>query len=146
MRINGFTLIEIIIVIAIVGIIASFGLFISMDFYRGYAFLSEQKIAVSVLQKARNQAMSNINQLPHGVHFESNKYVIYGCLNFVGCSDTQDIQLQPTMFIKPPPPADILFTQLSADSTATSFILSNGSKEATITVSNIHHYAFRCSS
>lgn len=84
---SGFTLIEILVVMAIFIIIAGFALFVSMDSYRGYSFRSERDTAVIVLQKARSQAMSNScvgscsgnDGLKHGVHFDSvgNQYVIF---------------------------------------------------------------------
>ena len=51
---KGFTLVEILIAIALLIVILSLGLFISFDFYKNYAFRSEKNIIVSILQKARN--------------------------------------------------------------------------------------------
>jgi prepilin-type N-terminal cleavage/methylation domain-containing protein len=76
---GGFTLIEIIIVVGLLAIIAGFGLFLSMDSYRGYVFHAEQNLAISVLQKARSQAIVNIDQQPHGVYLDlaGKQYIIF---------------------------------------------------------------------
>src|SRR5438105_2008049 len=94
----GFTLIEIIIAIAILAIILTLGLFISFDFYKSYAFRSEKNIIVSVLQKARGQALNNINQARHGVSFQSGQYIIFECkfatpqcTDYTGADTSKDI-------------------------------------------------------
>ena len=136
---RGFTLIEVVIGIGLIGLIAGLGLFLGWDFYRGFAFLSEQKIVVSVLQKARNQAMNNINEKPHGVHFETGCYIIFeNAYDGTGCngSTNEVIAVSPTMSVKTPLPADIIFTQLSGDSTETDFVLTNGIREVIISVAN----------
>ncbi len=76
---NGFTLIEILITMGIMVIIFTIGLFFTLDMYKTYTFHSEQSLAVSVLQKARSQAMANIDELPHGVFLDTanNQYVIF---------------------------------------------------------------------
>lgn len=74
---SGFTLIELLVVIAIFSIVATFGLFLSMDFYRTYnSNIAITKI-VSVLSKARAQSLANINQKEHGVHVQDNKYIVF---------------------------------------------------------------------
>ncbi len=78
-RDKGFTLVEILVVIALFSIILWFGLFVGFDFYKNYSFRSEESVIVSVLQKARNQSLNNINQTRHGVHFEQGQYIIFEC-------------------------------------------------------------------
>lgn len=74
---KGFTLIELVIVIAIFSIVATFGLFLSMDFYRTYnSNIAITKI-VSVLSKARAQSLANINEKEHGVHIDEGKYILF---------------------------------------------------------------------
>ena len=134
---RGFTLIEVVITVGLIAIIASLGMFLSFDFYRGFAFLSEQKTIISILQKARNSAMSNINEKPHGVHFEPSCYIVFeGIYDGSGCDDTthEVIIVQPTMSIVPPLPPDVIFGQLGANASATAFTLTNGLKSATISI------------
>jgi prepilin-type N-terminal cleavage/methylation domain-containing protein len=76
---NGFTLIEFLVAMAIMAIIFSMGLFFSLDSYRGYSFRSERNLAITVLQKARSQAIANVDQQPHGVHVDAagKQYIIF---------------------------------------------------------------------
>ncbi len=76
---NGFTLVEILITIAILAVIFSLGVFISLDFYKSFSSRSERDTIVSILQKARGQALANIDQLKHGVHFSTipTQYILF---------------------------------------------------------------------
>src|SRR6266478_725777 len=74
---EGFTLVEIMIAVAIFMMLLGFGLIISMDFYRSYSFNSERNIALAVLRKARTEAMVNLDQAPHGVHITATQYTIF---------------------------------------------------------------------
>ena len=74
---QGFTLIEIVVVLGILVVLSALGLFVSMDMFRGNSLHAEKNMVVSILQKARSRAMNNINEEPHGVHFESGQYVIF---------------------------------------------------------------------
>lgn len=71
------SLIEIIIVIAILVMMIGFGAVFSSDFYKGYIFRAQQKLLVSALQKARSQAFSNLEQTSRGVRVENDRYVIF---------------------------------------------------------------------
>ena len=68
---SGFTLIEILVVSAIITVLASLGLLMSFDVYRGFSFHSEVSTVASLLMRARSRSLANINQIPHGLHFES---------------------------------------------------------------------------
>ncbi len=122
----GITLIEIVVVIGLLAIIASLGVIVSMDFYRGYAFASERNIMVSVIEKARNQSLSNINGNEHGVRFDGNDYILFEGpgpgLTYASRQPGLDQVISPQYNVKicitPPPsdtPIDIIFTQLNGD-------------------------------
>ncbi len=126
-RNNGFTLIELLVVIALIIVISSIGMLLSLDFYRTYAFKSESDIIISMLQKARNQSLSNINQKPHGIHFETGKYVLYQGSSY-NAADTNNLVVTsaPTVSATATP-TNILFDQLTGSATAGSITLtSNG--------------------
>lgn len=135
---KGFTLVEILIAVVILVVIFSFGLFISFDFYKSYSFHSEKSTIVSILQKARNQSLNNINESRHGVHFSAIPlhYILFecssSCVSYPG-SASSDIIIDPSYGISiTDTPIDIVFDQLSG-----SCVSSNcSSGEATITVSD----------
>ncbi len=74
---GGFTLIEMIIAIAILVFIFSFGIFISINSYKGYIFRSEKAVVVSILERARSRALNNMFETSHGVCFVSPNYIIF---------------------------------------------------------------------
>lgn len=82
---RGFTLLEIIVVMALIVIITGFGLIVNFDDYRGYSFRNERDTVAGVLQKARSQAVNNMcfgagctDGKPHGVYFGiPGQYVIF---------------------------------------------------------------------
>src|SRR3989344_3331593 len=100
---RGFTLVEILIVVAILVVIFSFGLFISFDFYKSYSFHSEKSTIVSILQKARNQSLNNINESRHGVHFSASplQYIIFECNPGVLCTDYSEADTSKDIIIEP---------------------------------------------
>lgn len=81
---RGFTFIELLIVIGIFVVIAGLGLFMSVNAFRGYLHRSERDIIVSILARARSEAMNNICVGPlctdgqmHGVCFNAPSYIIF---------------------------------------------------------------------
>jgi prepilin-type N-terminal cleavage/methylation domain-containing protein len=127
---QGFTLIEILVVMAIFVLIAGFALVVSMDSYRSHNFKSEQDLLVAVLLKARSQAMNNINQLPHGVYIPitHDKYSL-----FQGSTCTSGIDF-PVSKGFTPSASCIVFTQLSGATAATSITLTDNTTNKVFTI------------
>lgn len=130
---RGFTLIEIIIVVALFSALVSFGLFMSMETYRGTLFRSERSIVVSALEKARSRALANMYQTPWGVCFVAPNYVI-----FRGTSCAPDLETNETIPANAANPAifsaPIVFSQLAATTTGGSVTLAQDGRTTTITV------------
>ena len=82
---KGFTLIEILIVIAIVGLVLSFGMGIDLSAFRRNTFQAEEATIVSVLERARSRAMANLSDDAHGVCYVDPNYVIFE--EDDGCND-----------------------------------------------------------
>jgi prepilin-type N-terminal cleavage/methylation domain-containing protein len=113
---KGFTMIEVLISLAILLVIFSLGLFVSFDFYRSYALRSEKSTIISALQKARNQSLNNINQNKHGVHFDTNGYTIFEGSTFAGSTNTTLIPMGYNVSVAGVP-FDVVFDQLTGQST-----------------------------
>lgn len=115
---QGFTLLEILIVMGIMTVILGWGLFLSFDFYKSYAFAAEKEAMSVILQKARNQAMSNINQKPHGVHVADNgKYIIFEGLVY-DAHDPSNFSIDASYAVSilaPSLPFDVVFEPLSGN-------------------------------
>jgi prepilin-type N-terminal cleavage/methylation domain-containing protein len=127
---KGFTLIEMLVALAVLAVVIKLGLILSLDFYKGTSYRSEKDVIISVLQKARSQSMNNIDQVRHGVHFTTDplQYRVFQCDEGIspqcdnyGDADTdQDIVIDPVYAVaidfgpaNTPPPFDVIFEQLS---------------------------------
>ncbi|MEK7606238.1 MAG: prepilin-type N-terminal cleavage/methylation domain-containing protein [Patescibacteria group bacterium] len=76
---RGFTLTEILIVMALLGFITTLGVGIGIDTYRRQIFSSQVDALVSFLHAARNQAMNNLHQSEHTVRIDDDAFVLlYG--------------------------------------------------------------------
>src|SRR3989344_5669301 len=129
---TGFTLIEIMIGLGLLVIIISLGLFLSMDLYRSYAFRSEQDTVLSIMHRARTRSLSNINQSPHGVHFEADKYVMFEGAVFDPL-DTSNEEFQTSGVVSHSPATlDTVFDQLTGNTSSGILVLSGQGRTATI--------------
>ncbi len=146
---NGFTLVEVLISIGILGLIAGLGLFISFDVYRHGTFHSEQGEIVSILQKARSQSINNIDQVRHGVHFQSNPltYILFECpsgtpqcSSYTASSSDVSVTASNNVSVTSTLPMDIIFSQLSGDCiscvSAQTLTVNNGPSTNSITINS----------
>lgn len=81
---KGFTLVEALVVIALIGIIGSFGLLMSYDVYRGDSFRTDRAALIAALQHARAESMGAVcfgdtctDGAEHGIAIQSDRYVIF---------------------------------------------------------------------
>ncbi|MDP3741155.1 MAG: prepilin-type N-terminal cleavage/methylation domain-containing protein [bacterium] len=129
----GFTLIEVIIGMGILATIAAFGLFISMDVYRGNSFHTERNIIISILQKARSRAVNNINQISHGVCFQSGNYVIF---EGPTCPGTNPETFPRGSSVSSTWPSEIVFDQLTGNTIGGSITITDGARTSIVTINN----------
>lgn len=126
---HGFTLFEVLIVMALFAMCATLSVVVGLEVYRGYSFRGEQYTLVAILQKARNQAINNINQTPHGVHIGGNKYSI-----FEGNVYTSGIDFPISNGFTPSGATDVVFTQLTGATVLTNIVLTENSSGKTLTI------------
>lgn len=74
---RGFTLIEILVVVAIIGIIVSLAATADLNTLKGDTFRAEESTIVSMLTLARSRAMNNMFETSHGVCYVAPNYVIF---------------------------------------------------------------------
>lgn len=133
MKRRAFTLIEIVVVLAIFSVLILSGLFMSMDTLRGTLHRSERDVVVSLLQKARSRALANMNQSPWGVCYIEPAYVIFrGTACTAGLATNEPVPASPAnlgTFSSP-----IVFSQLSATTTAGTVTLIQDGRTSVITV------------
>lgn len=119
--VRAVTLIEIVVVVGLLVVIAALGLMVSMDDYRAQNFHTERDTVVSVLHKARSQAVNNMcfgvgctDGKAHGVHVANGEYVVFQGATYA----TRDVAVDEVITAGDAAtvvtgPTDVIFTQLS---------------------------------
>jgi prepilin-type N-terminal cleavage/methylation domain-containing protein len=134
---SGFTLIEVLVVMGILTIITSLGYLVTVDFYKSYAFNAERDTIISLMQKARAQSLSNINQAGHGFYVNGNNYIVFQGLNYANRTSSYDqaLSISPGISVSPQPfEAD--FGQISGTSSSLSLVLTDGKRSETISLNS----------
>lgn len=89
---KGFTLIEVLVTVAIFTVLAGLGAFASMEAFKGSMHRSERDTLVSVLQRARSKSMANVYESRHGVCFDTaTKSYNVVCTGGTCVSPTEDV-------------------------------------------------------
>lgn len=138
---DGFTLIELLIVIAILATLAGIGLVIGADSYQRYVFRSERDTIVSVLGKARSEAMNNIGALPsaavdHGVRIEPASIILFRGTSYATRNSAFDFIVPRSAAVTASGVSEVVFAPLSGDVTTGigTLALTDGRQSATITI------------
>ncbi len=74
---RGFTLLELIVVIAILGILFLTSLTVFQLFTSQVNVNTTSQQMLSALQLSRSRTLASTNEMQHGVHFETTKYVLF---------------------------------------------------------------------
>ncbi|MDP2788459.1 MAG: prepilin-type N-terminal cleavage/methylation domain-containing protein [bacterium] len=131
---NGFTLIEVLITMAVISLLFFAGYFVSVDSFSRELIISEHLTLVSVLQKARNRAMNNINTSRHGVYIENDLYIIFRKFPHNSNEPTNE-KIQRNNNINISGLNEVIFSQLSGESGNTGDIfLDDGMRTKKITI------------
>ncbi len=138
--IKGFSLIEIIVVMAIIGIIMSIGLMFDFNSFKGYYFRSERATLVSILERARSRAMNNYYGTSHGVCFISPNYIIFkGSTCTSGSPDNELIPANQKIYTSSNFSSTfptIVFSQLTGTTTGGTIHITDGLRSGDITINN----------
>lgn len=124
---RGFTLIEVLIVMALIVFVAGFGLIVNMESYRATSFRTERDTLVALLQKARSESINNMcfsaactGGKPHGIHMGAHQYVLFQGESYA----TRDVALDEVVGARylgltttAPSFNDIVFSRLAGTTT-----------------------------
>ena len=132
---SGFTIIEILMVITIISIMAGIAVYMSGDFFRSNSFNSDVNVLGVYLQRARSQAISNIDQSPHGVKIIGKDYVIFEGVDYNSRTSEDPSIKGNSNFTYTPADTEVVFDQLSGNSSFSgNIIVFDGFKTATISL------------
>ena len=142
---SGFSLIEVVIVIALSGLVLALGLILSMDVYRGTTFRSTRSVLISALTTARGRAMSNQYQSPHGVCYSAPDFIIFRGATYASALDRERIAGNPAVTLTSSSnfincvgvgAIGLVFSQVSGTTTNNGIITVTGSghKDETVSV------------
>ncbi len=114
----GFTLIEVLMVLAMLGIIASATVLFSISFFESELIYNEERTLVNLLHTARSRAMQNQEGTAHGLAIDPlgvNEYVLFSGSSFVGADPTllQSIPRANNFTVATNSLKEIIFSQLS---------------------------------
>lgn len=134
---RGFTLVEILVTLAILVTILAIGAFANINLFRQEQVLKEEMILVSTLQKARSRAMNNVEQTKHGVHIENELdyyFIFKGDTYNPNDSTNEKIPREEKIILSGL--TNIVFKQLSGNANEGNITLTDtGGKQKTIIIS-----------
>ena len=135
---GGFTLIETLIVIGIIGFVAVVGVIIGIDTYQRYNIRSDLDRAAVLLQKARSSAINNVSEISHGVYLgDSGAFILFRGINYAGRLPQFDLRIDKNPVVTITPPAsEIVFAPLSGASSNSTLTVSDGVRSLTIEINN----------
>lgn len=113
---DGFTIIEIVLVIAIGIIISNFTLGVGSDFYRSQSLIGERDSVINLLRRARTKALNNIDQSDHGLYISSEEYVVFEGSSYESRSQSFDEPFPRSSGATISGPTEIVFTALEGSS------------------------------
>jgi prepilin-type N-terminal cleavage/methylation domain-containing protein len=134
---RGFTLLEIVLTMAIIGILATVGTAVTMTMYRSAILKSERTLLVNLFQKARTQAMANLNGANHGLKITGNSYVVFEGPNYDNRVQGRDETVGRDATITIAGPTEIVFIEISGNAQPNGDIIVNsGNGSFTISVND----------
>lgn len=138
---HGFSLIEIIVVLAIIGMIAAFGIIAGIDTYQRYNFRSQADATSALLQKARSESINNIGGRKHGVYFaDSDNLILFRTVtDYAGRESGYDFKIEKAKTVTYSYTCgndQVIFTQLSGQTAACNITLTEGTKSVIVSVNN----------
>ena len=142
-RNQGLTLIEILVVVAIIAIIVSFGMAVDLNAFRRDTFRAEEATIVSLLSRARSRAMSNMFDTTHGVCYDnaSKSYVVFrGSICTIAPPSeltVANVNIATTSdFANPAKFPTIVFGRLAGNTSSATITVKDGIKTADIKINN----------
>lgn len=135
---RGFTLIEIVLVIAIMGILAAATTPYTVSFYKRFQLDSERNKFVSLLRQARTMSMAGENSQIHGIYITSSQFIIFEGATYATRDSTKDqtFSRESGVTISGSGYPEFKFNYLTGKTASKSWTLDNTTKNAKVTVNS----------
>ncbi len=142
---RGFTLLEILIVVAILAVVATIGTGIYRNLAKRIEFDEAKAVFISDIKLARASAMSGESALPWGIHIENSTddtYAIFSGVSYA--SGTVDATTTLPIGVSWTSPSegsstDILFSRITGTTTPATVTMTSEGVSQTITVTAVGH-------
>lgn len=115
---RGFTILEIIVVVAILTIVFGYAVGAGSNFYFNQALIGERDSLVGMLRSARNRALDNVNQLSHGVYVSTStgRYIVFDGASYASRNQAYDLAFPKSGAVAASGPVEIVFAALDGTS------------------------------
>jgi prepilin-type N-terminal cleavage/methylation domain-containing protein len=127
----GFTLVEMLIVISIIGFVASIPLIAFRVSNEHLSVLSGQATVIQALETARNKASSGVANVKHGVHIEHDRVILFQGDSYTGQGITSFL---PPYISTDLSGTDIVFSRIAGTTTDQTIVISDQSGNATTVI------------
>jgi prepilin-type N-terminal cleavage/methylation domain-containing protein len=139
---KGFTMIEMLMVMAVIAFTVAISIFMSGDFFISNSFESTVSAYGVSLQRARSQAVNNMNGNTHGVKVVDGDFIIFEGTNYAGSTNRQTIKGNSdfTFTLGADDAPEIIFEQLTGNAKYggspldDDIVISDGFKTSLITI------------
>ena len=96
---SGFSLLELIIVVAIMALLVGVALWTVGGFQRAAQLEATETLVINVLEKAKAQTLNSTHRTNYGVYFETNRLVLFAGLDYDEAEETNQEYLLPANLI-----------------------------------------------
>ena len=129
---KGVTLIELLLVIAILAVITAVAVPIGLDFYLSSQLVSETRLLASIFSRARTLAMINNNESSQGVYISPSEFVLFQGGSYAARETSRDNNFPRAAGISIGGPSEFVFTALSGRAASSTLTLNNGRESTAI--------------
>lgn len=130
----GFTVVEILVVLGLLAVLFALTAPIVANNYRRYQLTSEKQQVVTLLQKARGEAMSNIASRSHGFSVQSSTYVVFAGTSYATRDPSMDQIYPRNTAISATGTTEFVFSALVGTAASSSVYLNDPPLVASISV------------
>jgi prepilin-type N-terminal cleavage/methylation domain-containing protein len=129
---TGFSFVEILIVMAILAVLGSGALWLSMDVYSGYVFQNDLGSFIAILDQARDEAI--VSGEPRGVNISTSTYTIFAGTEFNSDEASNQVYDKNVSFVVTGAGTTVFTENAEPLAGQTTFLVSSGLHQKKITV------------